>query len=120
MQYLLEHKMTSLPPRERKLGTRRRPERQPQGRDRDGARTASGVIVATGGQPAMSISGACSTLASRKSIAALAGMPYSDQDASGEIAGMQVGAALWGLTNFALEHGSALTKPARSAPNTAM
>ena len=40
----------------------------------------------------------------------LAGMPYSDQDASGEIAGMQIGAALWGLTNQPLEHGSTLTK----------
>ena len=42
----------------------------------------------------------------------LAGMPYSDQDGSGEMAAMDVGASLWGLTNHAAEHGSTLTKPA--------
>ena len=41
----------------------------------------------------------------------LAGMPWSDQDASGEIAGMAVGAALWGLFNFTGEFGSGITKP---------
>lgn len=41
----------------------------------------------------------------------LAGMPWSDQDASGEIAAMSVGASLWGLTNFNGEYGSGLTKP---------
>lgn len=41
----------------------------------------------------------------------LAGMPWSDQDASGEIAAMAVGAALWGLFNQTGEFGVALTKP---------
>jgi succinate dehydrogenase/fumarate reductase flavoprotein subunit len=41
----------------------------------------------------------------------LAGMPWSDQDASGEIAAMEVGAALWGLFNYTGEFGSAITKP---------
>ncbi len=41
----------------------------------------------------------------------LAGMPWSDQDASGEIAGMAVGAALWGLFNYTGEFGSGITKP---------
>ncbi|MSP94015.1 MAG: FAD-binding protein [Alphaproteobacteria bacterium] len=40
----------------------------------------------------------------------LAGMPWSDQDASGEIASMAIGASLWGLNNFSQESGSALTK----------
>ena len=40
----------------------------------------------------------------------LAGMPWSDQDASGELAGMGVGAALWGLTNQSSEVGLTLTK----------
>jgi succinate dehydrogenase/fumarate reductase flavoprotein subunit len=43
----------------------------------------------------------------------LAGMPWSDQDASGEIAAMEVGAALWGLANQTAEFGFHLTKPAR-------
>jgi succinate dehydrogenase/fumarate reductase flavoprotein subunit len=40
----------------------------------------------------------------------LAGMPWSDQDASGELAGMAIGASLWGAFNFTAETGSALTK----------
>jgi hypothetical protein len=43
----------------------------------------------------------------------LAGMPYSDQDASGEIAAMAIGASLWGLFNQTSEIGSTLTKPGR-------
>jgi len=41
----------------------------------------------------------------------LAGMPWSDQDASGELAAMAVGASLWGLFNFTGEFGSGITKP---------
>ena len=41
----------------------------------------------------------------------LAGMPWSDQDASGELAAMAVGASLWGLFNQTGEFGSDVTKP---------
>ncbi len=41
----------------------------------------------------------------------LAGMPWSDQDASGELAAMSVGASLWGLYNQTGEFGSNVTKP---------
>ena len=41
----------------------------------------------------------------------LAGMPWSDQDASGELAAMAIGASLWGLTHFAGEYGTGITKP---------
>src|SRR5580700_9584175 len=41
----------------------------------------------------------------------LAGMPWSNQDASGEIAGMAIGASLWGLYNQTGEFGLNLTKP---------
>jgi succinate dehydrogenase/fumarate reductase flavoprotein subunit len=41
----------------------------------------------------------------------LSGMPWSDQDASGEIAAMAVGASLWGLYNQTGEFGSNITKP---------
>ncbi len=41
----------------------------------------------------------------------LAGMPWSDQDASGELAAMAIGAGLWGLFNFTGEFGSGITKP---------
>jgi succinate dehydrogenase/fumarate reductase flavoprotein subunit len=41
----------------------------------------------------------------------LAGMPWSDQDASGELAAMAIGASLWGLFNQTGEFGSHLSKP---------
>ena len=41
----------------------------------------------------------------------LAGMPWSDQDASGELAGMAIGASLWGVYNQTGEFGSNITKP---------
>ncbi len=40
----------------------------------------------------------------------LAGMPWSDQDASGELAAMAIGASLWGLYNQTGEFGSHVTK----------
>jgi succinate dehydrogenase/fumarate reductase flavoprotein subunit len=41
----------------------------------------------------------------------LAGMPWSDQDASGEIAAMAIGASLWGFYNQVGEFGFNITKP---------
>ena len=41
----------------------------------------------------------------------LAGMPWSDQDASGELAAMAIGASLWGGFNQTGEFGSGITKP---------
>jgi succinate dehydrogenase/fumarate reductase flavoprotein subunit len=41
----------------------------------------------------------------------LAGMPLSDQDASGELAAMAIGASLWGFYNQIGEFGSNVTKP---------
>jgi len=41
----------------------------------------------------------------------IAGQPWSDQDASGELAGMAIGASLWGLYNYTGAFGSGITKP---------
>jgi hypothetical protein len=41
----------------------------------------------------------------------LAGMPWSNQDASGELAALAVGASLWGAYNQTGEFGETLTKP---------
>jgi hypothetical protein len=43
----------------------------------------------------------------------VAGEPFSVQDASGEIAGIAIGASLWGAYNQSGEFGSVLTKPGR-------
>jgi len=40
----------------------------------------------------------------------VAGEPYSSQDASGELAGMAIGASLWGTANQTLERNGALRK----------
>jgi succinate dehydrogenase/fumarate reductase flavoprotein subunit len=41
----------------------------------------------------------------------LAGMPWSNQDASGELAAMEIGASLWGLYNQVGEFSLSITKP---------
>ena len=41
----------------------------------------------------------------------LAGMPWSNQDASGELAALAIGASLWGAYNQTGEFGETLTKP---------
>ena len=41
----------------------------------------------------------------------VAGMPYSKQDGTAEMAAMAVGASLWGLANQTLEFGPNITKP---------
>ena len=43
----------------------------------------------------------------------IAGMPWSDQDASGELAAMAIGASLWGLYNQSGEFGYKVTKAAK-------
>src|SRR5215831_14942601 len=43
----------------------------------------------------------------------LAGMPWSNQDASGELAAMAIGASLWGAANYTMEIGDNITKPGK-------
>ncbi len=43
----------------------------------------------------------------------LAGMPWSNQDASGELASMAIGASLWGAANQTGEWGDNITKPGK-------
>jgi hypothetical protein len=43
----------------------------------------------------------------------LAGMPWSNQDASGELAAMAINASLWGAANYVLEIGDNITKPGK-------
>jgi len=67
-------------------------------------RAKQAVIVATGGMT--------SNLNFRRmfdprltAVLTVAGEPYSYQDASGELAAMEIGASLWGLVNQTLENG---------------
>jgi hypothetical protein len=109
VEYLLEHKMTKI---HRENGA---------GRvigvtaDNKGTmvniRARKAVIIATGGSTGNVNFRRMFDPRLTEEYCGLAGMPYSDQDASGEIAAMGVGASLWGLYNQTAETGSSLTKP---------
>jgi succinate dehydrogenase/fumarate reductase flavoprotein subunit len=107
---LLEHRMTAI-----------HRERPHSGRaigitvDHKGAsiniRARKAVIIATGGSTGNINFRRMFDPRLTEEYCGLAGMPWSDQDASGELAAMAVGASLWGLFNFNGEFGSGLTKP---------
>jgi len=109
VEILLEHRMTAI-----HRATR-------DGRvtgiavDHDGTtvniRANKAVIIATGGSTGNVNFRRMFDPRLTEEYCGLAGMPWSDQDASGELAAMAVGAALWGLFNFTGEFGSAITKP---------
>jgi succinate dehydrogenase/fumarate reductase flavoprotein subunit len=107
---LLEHHMTAIhretPNSGRVLGI---------AADHNGARVNirahKAVIIATGGSTGNVNFRRMFDPRLTEEYCGLAGMPWSDQDASGEIAGMAVGAALWGLFNYTGEFGSGITKP---------
>jgi succinate dehydrogenase/fumarate reductase flavoprotein subunit len=74
-----------------------------------GARKA--VIIATGGSTGNVNFRCMSDPRLTEEYCGLAGMPWSDQDASGEIAAMAIGASLWGMYNQTGEFGYKVTKP---------
>src|SRR6185437_2024773 len=109
VEILLEHKMTAI--------HRETPSSGPVlgiAADHNGAtrniRARKAVIVATGGSTGNVNFRRMFDPRLTEEYCGLAGMPWSDQDASGELAGMAVGAALWGLFNQTSEVGLTLTK----------
>ena len=84
--------------------------------DHAGARLAirarKAVIIATGGSTGNVNFRRMFDPRLTEEYCGLAGMPWSDQDASGELAAMAIGASLWGLYNQVGEFGFNLTKPA--------
>jgi hypothetical protein len=110
VQILLEHKMTAIfretPNSGRVLGI---------AVDNKGSklniRAKRAVIIATGGGTGNVNYRRMFDPRLTEEYCGLSGMPWSDQDASGEIAGMAIGASLWGLYNQTGEFGSVLTKP---------
>ena len=103
----LEHRMTAL-------------RRQPGGRVTGVAASAKGramnlkarkaVVLGTGGYTGNVEFRRMFDPRLTEEYCGLAGMPWSNQDASGEIAAMSVGASLWGLYNQTGEFGANLTK----------
>ncbi len=76
-------------------------------------RAKKAVIVATGGSTGNVEFRRMFDPRLTEEYCGLAGMPYSDQDASGELSAMAIGAALWGLANQSAEFGAVITKPGR-------
>jgi succinate dehydrogenase/fumarate reductase flavoprotein subunit len=74
-------------------------------------RADKGIIIATGGSTGNVNFRRMFDPRLTEEYCGLAGMPWSDQDASGEIAAMAIGASLWGLFNYTGEFGSGITKP---------
>jgi succinate dehydrogenase/fumarate reductase flavoprotein subunit len=74
-------------------------------------RARKAVIVATGGSTGNVNFRRMFDPRLTEEYCGLAGMPWSDQDGSGELAAMDIGAALWGLFNYTGEFGSGITKP---------
>ncbi|MDR3531785.1 MAG: FAD-dependent oxidoreductase [Rhodopila sp.] len=110
VQILLEHKMVALyreaPNANRVIGV---------AAGNNGARldirARKAVIIATGGSTGNVNFRRMFDPRLTEEYCGLGGMPWSDQDASGELAAMAVGASLWGLYNQTGEFGIKLTKP---------
>ena len=110
VKILLQHRMTGI-----------HREAPPSGRvtgiavDHNGTehsiRAQKAVIVATGGSSGNVNFRRMFDPRLTEEYCGVAGMPWSDQDASGELAALAVGASLWGLANFAGEYGTGITKP---------
>jgi succinate dehydrogenase/fumarate reductase flavoprotein subunit len=109
VEILLEHKMTAIyresPTAGRVLGI---------AADNNGKqltiRATKAVIIATGGSTGNVNFRRMFDPRLTEEYCGLSGMPWSDQDASGEIAAMAIGASLWGLYNQTGEFGTNLTK----------
>jgi succinate dehydrogenase/fumarate reductase flavoprotein subunit len=111
VEFRLEHRMTALhrePAGGRVIGIRV----DHRGTSLD-IRARKAVIIATGGSIGNVNFRRMFDPRLTEEYCGLAGMPWSDQDASGEIAAMAVGAALWGLSNQTGEFGFVLTKAGR-------
>ena len=112
VEFLLEHRMVDVirqqPRSGRVLGVG-----VIGGGQRLSIRARKAVIIATGGMSGNVNFRRMFDPRLTEEYCGLAGMPWSDQDGSGELAGMAIGASLWGLTNQANETGSGLTKPGK-------
>jgi len=84
--------------------------------EHDGARLAirarRAVVIGTGGSTGNVNFRRIADPRLTEEYCGLAGMPWSDQDASGELAAMAIGASLWGTYNQVGEFGYSVTKPA--------
>ncbi len=112
VEILLEHRMTALHREGGRHGRVTGIAVQHRGETRD-IRANKAVIIATGGSSGNVEFRRMFDPRLTEEYCGLAGMPWSDQDASGELAAMEIGASLWGLYNQVGEFGATITKPGR-------
>jgi succinate dehydrogenase/fumarate reductase flavoprotein subunit len=109
VEILLEHRMSAIyreaPDKGRVLGIRV----EVRG-ERKNIRAKKAVIIATGGSTGNVNFRRMFDPRLTEEYCGLAGAPWSDQDASGELAAMAIGGVLWGLYNQTSEVGLTLTK----------
>ncbi len=106
---LLKHHMDSIIREERTSGRVLGITASNEGREVN-IRARRGVIIATGGSTGNVNFRRMFDPRLTEEYCGLAGMPYSDQDASGELAAMAIGASLWGAYNQTADFGAVLTK----------
>jgi succinate dehydrogenase/fumarate reductase flavoprotein subunit len=110
VQMLIEHRMIALhrqaPKSGRVLGVVADNNGKPVN-----IRARKGVILATGGSSTNVNFRRMFDPRLTEEYCGIAGQPWSDQDASGELAAMEIGASLWGGFNETGEFGSGITKP---------
>jgi len=110
VEILLEHRMTAIHRETPKTGRVTGIAVRHNGATRK-FRARKAVIVATGGSTGNVNFRRMFDPRLTEEYCGLAGMPWSDQDASGELAAIDIGAALWGAFNYTGEFGSGITKP---------
>ncbi len=110
VQVLLEHRMVGLHREHPKSGRVIGVTVDNKGK-RLNVRARRGVVLATGGSSTNVNFRRIFDPRLTEEYCGIAGQPWSDQDASGELAAMEIGASLWGGFNETGEFGSGLTKP---------
>lgn len=110
VRILTDHRMTAIYRREPRFGPVLGIAVDHQGQRLD-IRARKAVILATGGSSGNVNFRRMFDPRLTEEYCGLAGMPWSDQDASGEMAAMAIGASIWGTYNFSGEFGSNVTKP---------
>jgi len=110
VQILLEHRMTSIIRDNNNQGRVAGIAVESKGAKLQ-IRARKGVIICTGGSSSNVNFRRIFDPRLTEEYCGTAGEPYTAQDASGEIAGMAVGASLWGAHNYAGQFASNLAKP---------
>jgi hypothetical protein len=110
VEILLQHRMTSIIRENNNTGRVTGVTVEAKGAKLN-IRARKGVIVCTGGSTSNVEFRRMFDPRLTEEYCSTAGEPYTPQDASGEIAGMEVGAALWGTANQTAEYGAHIAKP---------